>query len=83
MTNTLRTWLTAAASITVLAACGGGGGGPADPLAGVPDEARRSSGEFIAYVKALVASPSETHEPASTEGFQAPASEDTEPEALT
>jgi len=80
------------AAAALVAACGGNGGGndgggrdvdvvvPPDPLAGPTPEARLDGRRFVAYMMALVARPDETREPASLDGFAAPADDAAEPE---
>ena len=66
----------------VLTACGGGDDSPPPATNGVPADATASVGAFTAFVKRLVAEPSETLEPFDISAVEPPVSESTEPDAV-
>lgn len=80
----LRGAACAAATVLLLAGCGGGGDRPpTDPLAEVPPSASESSAGFMAYLRALVAAPSDTREPVALDGLDPPRPDNAEPEPLS
>ena len=65
-----------------LAACGGGGDDTPAPTAQVPASANASVGGFMAYLRALVASPAEMLEPVDVSSVVPPTDESSEPQPV-
>jgi hypothetical protein len=80
-TWTLATWGLAICAAAVLMACGGGDDAPAAPAAtaSVPASASASTGGWITYLKALVASAADGLEPVDTSMVTPPADDASEP----
>ncbi|HEY2418511.1 MAG TPA: hypothetical protein VGH84_11380 [Steroidobacteraceae bacterium] len=62
----------------VVAACGGGGGGYVPPIGGATSTTTTDAlDEFLAYVKALIATAADTAEPADVTAFDPPKTTET------
>jgi hypothetical protein len=69
----------------ILWACGGGGSSApvaVAPTSEVPPSASQSSGGFISYLQALIASPADNLQPVDTSGVVAPTDDTGEPVAI-